>query len=65
MEPRQGRPLSAEKIQKMKDLLATSDLSIVEIALRIGYFPGRVGFINRKLRIRLFEKKRNSWVVNE
>jgi hypothetical protein len=65
MEPRQGRPLSAEKIQKMKDLLATSDLSIVEIAARIGCSPGRVGFINRKLRIRLFEKKRNSWVVNE
>jgi hypothetical protein len=65
MGPRQGRPLSAEKIEKMKELLATSDLSIAEIAARMGCSPGRVGSINRKLRIRLFEKKRTSWVVNE
>ena len=49
MEPRQGRPLSAEQIQKMRALLATSNLNTPEIAARMGYSPGRVDFINPKL----------------
>ena len=63
MERGQGKPLSAERIDKIRELLATSDLSIVRIAERIGCVRGRVSFINRKFRIRIYGKGRFSWTV--
>jgi len=65
MERGQGKPLSPEKIEKIKKLLATSDLSMPDIAERMGCARGRVVSINRKFQIRLYGTKRSSWVVNK
>jgi hypothetical protein len=65
MEWKQGKPLSKETIEKMSQLLAATDLSMSEIAERMGCTPGRVGSINRKFGIRIYGKKRSSWTVNE
>jgi hypothetical protein len=65
MERGQGKPLSPEKIGKIKKLLATSDLSIPDIAERMGCARGRVVSINSKFQIRLYGRKRSSWIVNK
>jgi len=61
----QGRPLTPEKIRKIKELLATTDLSIKDIAARMGCTRGRVVAINTKFQIRLYGKKRSSWILNK
>jgi hypothetical protein len=65
MERGQGKPLSAAKVEKIKKLLATTDLSMVEIAERMGCNRSRVVSINTKFRIRMYGKKRSSWTVNK
>ena len=64
MERGQGRPLSETQINRIKMLLATTDLSLPIIAERMGCARGRVVFINQKFRIRDYGNKRNSWVVS-
>ena len=63
MESRQGKALSPERITKIKTLLAKTDLSLNEIAVRMGCSSGRVGHINRQFGIRHFGKKRSTWLV--
>jgi hypothetical protein len=65
MERRQGKRLAAEKIEKIKNLLATTDMTMAEIAERMHCSRGRVIFINRKFRIRIYGKKRSAWTVNK
>jgi hypothetical protein len=65
MERGQGKPLSPERIEKIKKLLATSDLSMPDIAERMGCARGRVVSINRKFQIRLYGNKRSRWVINK
>jgi hypothetical protein len=65
MERGQGRPLSVAKIEKIKTLLATTELSMPEIAERMGCTRGRVVSINRDFHIRLYGKKRSIWKVNK
>ena len=64
MEQGQGKPLAPEKIEKIKRLLATSDMTMPEIAERMGCSRDRVVSINRKFQIRIYGNKRSSWVVN-
>jgi transcriptional regulator GlxA family with amidase domain len=65
MESRQGKPLSPERIAKIKKLLAKTDLSLNDIAVRMGCSSGRVGHINRQFGIRDFGKKRSTWLVSK
>jgi hypothetical protein len=63
--PRSGIHLSAETIEKVKALLSTTDLSMVEIAERIDCSRSAVASINTKYRIRIYGKKRSSWTLNK
>jgi len=65
MERGQGRPLSEIKIERIKMLLATTDLSLSDIAERMGCARGRVVFLNQKFQIRMYGNKRTSWVVSK
>jgi hypothetical protein len=64
MERGQGKPISSEKIAKIKKLLASTDLSMPDIAERMGCTRGRVVSINRRFQLRIYANKRSSWVVN-
>jgi DNA-binding MarR family transcriptional regulator len=59
-----GKPLSPAQITKITTLLASTDMSISEIAERMGCSPPAVVAINKKLKIRLYRSKRSSWVIN-
>ena len=63
--PRSGKYLSAETIEKIKGLLTATDLSMAEKAKRIDCSRSAVAAINRKYRIRIYGKKRNSWTLNK
>jgi hypothetical protein len=64
MDGKQGKPLSPLTIDRIKTLLAFTDMTIREIAERMGCTRGRVLSINRKFQVRLYEGKRSNWVVN-
>jgi predicted DNA-binding protein YlxM (UPF0122 family) len=63
--PRSGKHLSTETIEKIKGLLATTDLSIREIAERMDCSKSAVASINNKYQIRSYGKKRGNWTVNK
>ena len=65
MPGRQGRHHSTETIEKIKGLLAATDLSIKAIAERIGCSKSAVASTNRKYRIRAYGKNRSRWTVNK
>jgi hypothetical protein len=64
MERGQGKRFSEQKIEKIKFLLATTDLTIPEIAERMGCSGGPIVAMNRKYKIRLYNNRRSHWVVN-
>jgi hypothetical protein len=63
MERGQGRRFSPEKIERIKFLLATTDMTIPEIAQRMGCSGTPIVAINRKFGIRAYNNKRSSWVL--
>jgi predicted DNA-binding protein YlxM (UPF0122 family) len=63
--PRSGIYLSTQVIERVQVLLATTDLSMAEIAERIDCSRSAVASINRKYGIRVYGKKRNSWTLNK
>jgi IS30 family transposase len=58
---RQGKHFSREKVEKIKQLLGQTEMSIGEIAERMGCSSGPILAINRRNEIRLYERKRSSW----
>jgi hypothetical protein len=63
MRKRQGQRLPAEKIVTIQRLLAGTDMTINEIAERIGRSRAVILTINRKFAIRTY-KGRSQWLVN-
>ena len=63
MERGQGRRFSPEKIERIKWLLANTDMTIPEIAERMGCSGAPIVAINRKFGIRAYNNKRSSWVL--
>jgi transposase len=63
MPQRQGKRLSDHEVRRVKSLLANSDLSIDEIAKRIGRSKSAIFVINKKFKIRQYRGGRSSWVV--
>lgn len=64
MERGQGRRFSQEKIDRIKQLLAETELTIPQIAQRMNCSGGPIVSINRKYRIRIYKTKRREWTVN-
>jgi hypothetical protein len=62
---RSGIPFSTERVEKIKGLLATTDLSLAEIAERMDCSRAAVAAINTKYRIRIYGKHRNTWTLNK
>ena len=58
---RQGCSLDEVTINAIIRLLASTDLQIADIALRVGCSGSVVAAINRKHRIRLYKGKRSTW----
>jgi hypothetical protein len=65
MERGKGKPLSPAQVAKIKTLLASTEMSISEIAERMGCSRTGILAINQKLKIRLYMSKRSSWVINK
>jgi hypothetical protein len=64
MEQRQGRRFSDKQTETIRILLATTDMTISDIARRMGCSSGAIASINRKVKIRQYDKKRSSWTLN-
>ena len=56
-----GIPLSGEEIYRIVELLTWSDMSIGEIAERVGCSRSAVASINRKSCIRYYNGRRGVW----
>ena len=65
MPPGQGRNFSTDTIEKIKQLLATTELSISAVAERMGCSKSAVATINNKHNIRIYGKRRGKWTVNK
>jgi hypothetical protein len=61
----QRRSLDDFQIHKIVSLLARTDLSLVEIARRMGCSHTLVAAINREYEVRDYAGRRNRWTVND
>jgi len=52
---------SVEEVARIKMLLANTDISISDIATRMGCAKSSILVINRKFQIRLYQGKRTQW----
>ena len=57
----QGCPLRDSEIQTIVTLLASTDLSLMDIARRAGRSRAAVIAVNRRHRVRDYAGRRNSW----
>ena len=60
----QGRYFSKEEIGRITYLLAETDMTIPQIAQRMGCARSSVAVINRRFAIRLYEGRRSQWLPN-
>jgi transposase len=58
-----GRAISPEEAQKVVILLATTGMTIEEIAKRMGLSKTTITGINRKHHVRDYEGNRSTWKV--
>lgn len=59
----QGRSLSEEKLQKILDMLKSSELNFVEIAERFGVSRSTVTQINLRYKVRNYNGTRSKFVL--
>jgi IS30 family transposase len=64
MRHSQGRHLTEKQISTIKRLLAGTDMTISEIAERLGRAKATIIAVNQKFKIRIY-KGRSHWYVNE
>ncbi|HET9216212.1 MAG TPA: hypothetical protein VFR18_04495 [Terriglobia bacterium] len=62
---RQGCALRESEIQKIVHLLASTDMSLTEIAQRTGCTRGAIAAINRRFQVRLYGGYRTQWSLSE
>ena len=65
MRRSQGRWFSEEEIKRIKSLLASTDMTLQEIATRMGCAKSSVVTINQTFQIRDYRGRRSYWVVND
>ena len=61
--PVQGRPLDDFQIHRIVSLLARTDMSLNDIAQRMGCSHSVVASINRKYEVRDYQGRRNRWTL--
>jgi hypothetical protein len=60
---KQGCALQENEVRKIINLLASTDMSLLDIAQRTGCSRGAIAAINRRHRIRDYAGRRTSWAV--
>jgi IS30 family transposase len=60
---RQGRHLSEQEIKRIVTLLASSDMTILEIAQRMTCSRGTIAAINRKFQVRKYAGPKSKWIL--
>ena len=65
MRRSQGRWFSQEEIKRIRGLLASTDMTIQEIATRMGCAKSSVVTINQTFQIRDYRGRRSYWVLND
>jgi hypothetical protein len=61
---RQGCSLQDSEIRRIVQLLASTDISLMDIAHRTGRSHAAVAAVNRRFQIREYRGRRSSWAVN-
>ena len=62
---RQGCALEEFEIRKIVYLLASTDMSLIDIAQRTGCSRSAIAAINRRHQVRQYSGQRTSWAVTE
>ena len=62
---KQGCALQDYEIQKIVHLLASTDMSLQDIAQRTGCSRGAIAAINRRCHVREYGGHRTSWAISE
>jgi hypothetical protein len=57
----QGRAFTEDEIQRIASLLANTDMTVAEIATRMGCGRSAVLTINRKRQVRRYDGLRSTW----
>ena len=65
MRRSQGRYFSQDEVKRIKSLLTSTDMTLQEIATRMGCAKSSVVSINQSFQIREYRGKRSHWVVSE
>jgi len=60
---RQGRSLSEQQVQRIINLLLSTEMSICDIAKRMGCSHSVVVSINRKFRVRQYAGLKREWTL--
>jgi hypothetical protein len=60
---RQGCALQESEIRRIVSLLASTDMSLLEIAQRTGCSRGAIAAINRRYQVREYGGHRTSWAL--
>jgi hypothetical protein len=61
---RQGSSLQDSEIRRIISLLATTDLSLMDIAQRTGRSHAAVAAVNRRFQVREYRGRRSTWAIN-
>ena len=59
----QGKPLTKDEIQRIRMLLADTDLTMPMIAERMDCARSSIAKINKKLQIRSYNGQRTKWAI--
>jgi len=60
---KQGCALTEPEVQRIVNLLASTELSLIEIAQRTGCSRGAIATINRRFQVRSYAGHRTSWAL--
>jgi hypothetical protein len=60
---RQGCALQESEIRRIVSLLASTDMSLLDIAQRTGCSRGAIAAINRRFQVREYAGHRTSWAL--
>jgi len=61
----QGRALREEEVQRIISLLSDTDMTIAEIASRMGCSRSTIISINRRCHVRAYEGSKSKWRIFE
>ena len=65
MRRSQGRYFSQEDLNRIVSLLRSTDMTLQEIATRMGCAKSSIVSINRMFQIREYRGRRNYWVLSD